>query len=73
MAIVTKDPSSLRMRFDYGVHPETDKSIVKSRTYSNVKPQATNDEVHQVGMALASLHSKYVLEIAKIDKSVLSA
>ena len=72
MAIVTKNPSGLKLRFDCGINDLTGKSIVKSRTFSNVRPNASNEDVYNVGVALASLQKYYVLEILKIDNSTLS-
>ena len=38
--IEAKNPSSLRIKFDCGLG-DNGRSIIKSRTYSNVKPTAT--------------------------------
>ena len=72
MAIVTKNPSGLKLRFDCGINDLTGKSIVKSRTFSNVRPNASNEDVYNVGVALASLQKYEVLEILKIDNATLS-
>ena len=72
MAIVTKNPSGLKLRFDCGINDLTGKSIVKSRTFSNVRPNASTDSVYEVGVALGSLQKYDVLEIAKVDNSTLS-
>ena len=72
MAIVTKNPSGLKLRFNLGKDEITGKTKVKSRTYSNVRPTASNDAVYAVGNALVSLQEFALLEIAKIDNSTLS-
>ena len=72
MAIVTKNPSGLKLRFDCGADEITGKTIVRSKTYSNVKPTAANDDLYAVGDALASLAKDDVIEIARIDNSTLS-
>lgn len=72
MAIVTKNPSSLKLRFDCGIDEITGKTKVKSKTYSNVKPNALSDDIHQVGTAIASLQKYDLLEVARIDNSTLS-
>ena len=72
MAIVTKNPSSLKLRFDCGISETTGKTITKSKTFSNVRPNASTDSVYEVGVALGSLQKYDVLEIAKVDNSTLS-
>ena len=72
MAIVTKNPSSLKLRFDCGPDEITGKTKVRSKTYSNVKPGALSDDIHAVGDAIASLQKHDLLEIARIDNSTLS-
>ena len=72
MAIVTKNPSSLKLRFDCGISETTGKSITKSKTFSNVRPTSSVDDVYAVGVALGSLQQYDVIEIAKIDNSTLT-
>lgn len=67
-----KGDSSLRIRFDLGKDDVTGRTKVKSRTYGNVNPAATNDDVHAVGLVLASLQSETVLEYCKVDYTILS-
>lgn len=68
----TQSDSSLRIRFDLGRDDATGRTKVKSRTYGNVDPAATNDDVHAVGEVLASLQNETVLEYCKVDYTVLS-
>lgn len=73
MAIVTtKNPSGLKMRFDCGTDELTGKIKTKSKTYSNVKPSASSDNIYQVGQALANLQKHDLLEIARVDNTTLS-
>ena len=51
---------------------ENAKTIVKSRTYSNLKHDAKALDVYNVADALASLQQHDVLEIAKIDNTTLA-
>lgn len=67
-----KEGSSLKMRFDAGLNNEG-KSIVKSRTYSNVKADATALDVYNVAETLASLQQHDVLSVIKQDNTSLSA
>ncbi|MGL5328791.1 MAG: DUF1659 domain-containing protein [Peptostreptococcaceae bacterium] len=67
-----KDLSSLKMRFDCGLNNDG-KSIIKSRTYSNVKSGATALDVYNVAETLASLQQHDLLSVIKQDNTSLSA
>ncbi|CEN23984.1 DUF1659 domain-containing protein [Paraclostridium sordellii] len=67
----TKNPSSLKMRFDCGLG-DNGRTIVKSRTYSNLKPDAKALDVYNIADAMASLQQHSVLEIVKQDNTVLN-
>lgn len=69
--VETKNPSALKMKFDCGLG-DNGRSIIKSRTYSNVKPTAAAVDVYNVADALASLQQHSVLEIAKQDNTLLN-
>ena len=69
--VEAKNPSSLRVKFDCGLN-DNGKTIVKSRTYSNLKHDAAALDVYNVADALASLQQHDVLEIAKIDNTTLA-
>ncbi|CEH33417.1 DUF1659 domain-containing protein [Romboutsia lituseburensis] len=73
MAIATKNPSGLKLKFQIGQDELTGKIKTKTKTLSNVKPSASNDAVHEVGELLASLQDHTLLEVAKIDNTTLSA
>ncbi|MDB8804794.1 DUF1659 domain-containing protein [Romboutsia sp. 1001216sp1] len=68
----TKNPSGLKIRFDCGLDDVTGKTKIKSKTYSNVDPEATNDDVYAVGAVIASLQNNTLLEVAIIDNTTLS-
>ena len=72
MAIVTKNPTSLKLRFDCGIDDTTRKTKTKNKTYSNIKNTASNDDIYIVGNAIASLQKYDLLEITRIDNSTLS-
>lgn len=67
----TKNPSSLKMKFDCGLG-DNGRTIVKSRTYSNLKPDAKALDVYNVADAMASLQQHSVLEIVKQDNTQLN-
>lgn len=72
MAIVSiKNPSGLKLKFDCG-KGENGKSIIKTKTYSNVKPTSTNEDVYEVGAILASLQEHTLSEVFKVDSTSLS-
>ncbi|WP_270943325.1 DUF1659 domain-containing protein [Romboutsia lituseburensis] len=77
MAVVaTKNPTGLKLKLSAGKDPETDKMIVKSRTYGNVKPSASNDDMYEVGELIFGLMDSMklsLLEISRIDNTTLSA
>ena len=47
-------------------------TIVKSKTYSNLKHNANNQDVYDVAEALMGLQEYEILEIAKIDNTTLA-
>ena len=61
-----KNPTSLRMKFDLGKDELTNKTKVKSKTYSNIKPEATSQAIYDVATALEGLQEFSVLEVVKI-------
>lgn len=67
----TKNPSSLKMKFDCGLG-DNGRTIVKSRTYSNLKPEAAALDVYNVADAMVSLQQHSVLEIVKQDNTQLN-
>lgn len=69
--VETNNPSSLKMKFDCGIG-DNGRSIIRSRTYSNVKHNAAAVDVYNVADALASLQKHSVLEIAKQDNTLLN-
>lgn len=69
---ITKNPSTLRLRFDLGRDDSTGKTKIKSKSYSNVDPSALDDDVYAVGSVISSLQSHTLLELAKIDNNTLS-
>ena len=67
----TKNPSSLKIKFDCG-YDDNGKTIVKSRTFSNVAPTATVENIMAVARALVNLQIHDALEILKQDNTVLN-
>ena len=67
-----KNPTSLRMKFDLGKDELTNKTKVKSKTYSNLKYNANNQDVYDVAQALMGLQDYPVLEVLKQDSTTLA-
>ena len=72
MAVTTmNNPSSLRVKLDAGLSYSTGNTIVKSKTYSNLKYNANNQDVYDVAQALMGLQDYTVLEVLKQDSTTL--
>lgn len=67
----TKNPSALKIKLDCGLN-DNGKTIVKSRTYSNLKPDASTQDTLDVARALISLQVNDELEINKQDNTILN-
>ena len=67
----TKNPSALKIKFDCGLNDDG-KTIVKSRTFSNVADNATSQDILDVANALIVLQNHDVLEILKVDNTILN-
>ena len=73
MSVITmNNPSSLKIKLDAGKYYSTGNTIVKSKTYSNLKHNANNQDVYDVAEALMGLQEYEILEIAKIDNTTLA-
>lgn len=72
MVVEAKNPTSLRMKFDLGRDELTNKTKVKSRTFSNIKTDATSQNIYEVAKALEGLQQFPAVEIAKIENTTLA-
>lgn len=50
----------------------TNKTKVKSKTYSNIKPEATSQAIYDVATALEGLQEFPVLEVVRIENTTLA-
>lgn len=66
-----KNPSGLKMRFDCG-KDDNGKAIRKTKTYSNLRADATAQDVYEVGAMIASLQDHALIEIAKLDNTTIA-
>ena len=67
----TKNYSTLKIKYDCGLNGEG-KTIVKSRSYSNVKANAKALDVFNVAKTLVSLQQHDKLSIVKQDNTELN-
>ncbi|MFR8871404.1 MAG: DUF1659 domain-containing protein [Paraclostridium sordellii] len=67
----TKNYSTLKIKYDCGLNGEG-KTIVKSRSYSNVKANAKALDVFNVAETLISLQQHDKLSIVKQDNTELN-
>ena len=67
----TKNYSTLKIKYDCGLNGEG-KTIVKSRSYSNVKANAKALDVFNVAETLISLQQHDKLSIVKLDNTELN-
>ncbi len=72
MAIVsTKNSSSIKLSLDCGVD-EKGKTIVKSKSFNNLKFDALDDDIYEIVESIMSLQDFNLLQANKIDNSTLS-
>ncbi|MCR1850936.1 DUF1659 domain-containing protein [Paeniclostridium sordellii] len=67
----TKNYSTLKIKYDCGLNGEG-KTIVKSRSYSNVKANAKALDVFNVAETLISLQQHDKVSIVKLDNTELN-
>ncbi len=63
--------SRLQLQLDFGQN-EDGRRITRTRTYSNVNPEASDQDVYDVAMALAGLQSHGVVAVRKVDQAELA-
>lgn len=58
--------SRLQLRLQVGSDP--DNPIYRTRTYANIKPESSDEDVHQVGFALGKLYEFEVSNIIRVNE-----
>jgi len=72
MAIVsTKNLSSIKLSLDCGID-EKGKTIVRSKSFNNLKFDALDDDIYKIVESIMSLQDFNLLQVNKIDNSTLS-
>jgi hypothetical protein len=64
--------SKLRMVFDGGID-DNGKPVLKAKTFSNVKKEATTDQLFQAATAIATLCTEPLNKVERTDSSELLA
>ena len=73
MSVITmNNPSSLKVKLDAGMDDLTGNTIVKSKTFSNLKHDANNQDVYDVAEALMGLQDYAIIEVLKQDSTTLA-
>lgn len=63
--------STLKLKFDCGLTSDG-KTITKTRSFSNVKSDATSLDVYNVAETLASLQKHTLTDVIKQDNTILN-
>lgn len=72
MAVIsTNNPTGLKLRFDCG-KDDNEKVIVKTKTYSKINPNVTNEDLYLVAKSISSLQEHSLIEVQKIDNTTIS-
>lgn len=66
MAIAMLKGSNIRLMFEAGIN-EKGEPIFKGKTYSNVKKEATADQVQQAAIALGGLSANTLSSVERND------
>ena len=61
--------NKLQVRSNYGM--VDGKEVIKSKTYSNLKETAVDDDIYAVAQALAGLQTPAMEDVIKIESTLL--
>nr|WP_320026812.1 DUF1659 domain-containing protein [uncultured Acetobacterium sp.] len=61
--------NKVQVRSNYGM--VDGKEVIKSKTYSNLKASAANDDIYAVAEALAGLQVPTMEEVIKVESTLL--
>ena len=67
---INNQKSALRVYFETGLN-EQGEPILSGKTYSNVKPTATPEEIHALAGTLATLQNFPLARVTRADQSDL--
>ncbi|MFD1361399.1 DUF1659 domain-containing protein [Lentibacillus salinarum] len=72
MAVAQKVSSRLRLVLDDGDDMMTGETIYKTKSFNNVKPEATADQLYAIATALEGLQERPIYMIERHDGSEIS-
>ncbi|MBU5595459.1 DUF1659 domain-containing protein [Amphibacillus sp. MSJ-3] len=72
MAQVDTIQSRLQLYFEVGVDLDTGEVITKAKSFNNIKPEATAEQLMNIANALTSLQQFPLHEVRRNDVSLLS-
>lgn len=64
-----KGPSRLKLELDGGM--KGDRELVKSKTFSNLNPEAGVEDIYEVGTSLVGLQKLELINIKKLEELIL--
>lgn len=73
MAVSRLVNSQLRLKLENGVDPHTNRIIVKTKSFNNVKTDASAEALFVVADSLAELQQLPLIEVERIDNSKITA
>lgn len=68
---VTLGASRLKISYSVGLD-DNGKEKLKTKTYTNIKPTALDDDVYAVASALAGLQSNPVVGVGRVDEKKIT-
>ncbi len=69
MAVQMLERTQLRLIFKVGFDARTKKPILKRKTFSNIKTNATAEQLYRTAEAIASLQEHSLSEVERSDHS----
>ncbi|MFC4386559.1 DUF1659 domain-containing protein [Gracilibacillus marinus] len=73
MAQALRTDSRMQLVFDNGVDPISGKQVFKTKSFNNVKTNATPDQILLIAQALAPLQQLPLFEVKRNDTEVITA
>lgn len=73
MAVSEVYQTQLRLVLENGFHPETNKVILKRKSFNNVKSEATAEQLHSIAQTLASLQELPLYAVERTDHAEIIA
>lgn len=69
--IATSNPSSVRLYLDKG-QDENLKPVRATKTYSNISPEAVDQDIYDVMAAIVALQKHELITMTKVENTVLT-